>query len=143
MRIPEEAIIAVASLFTAANGNSLDSDEKRDIEFHSLSGVNPDLLANTLKEAILEDLDGGSSYRISAYFSLGKKFDRSLIPFLQERLKVEVTRDLDATYQIMIGLDNLEEPIFSATRDGSHSVFDQELNRQDAEAYLNPKRAVP
>jgi hypothetical protein len=136
MRIPEAAIMAVASLFTEANGNPLNSYEKNEIDLYNLAGVNPEVLADALQKAILEDSEDGSSYRISAYFCLGKKFDRSLLPFFQERLKVELMRDLDASYQIMIGLDNLEEPIFSPRRDGSYSIFEQELNRQDAVAYL-------
>jgi len=62
--------------------------------------------------------------------------DRELLPFFREQLGIEMQRDLEATYQIMIALDNLDEPIFSAERNGSYSILDHELNRQDAEFYF-------
>ena len=85
---------------------------------------------------IEDDSSAEGKYRRQAYWALGKRRDKNLISFLRERLRIEMSRDPDATYQILIALDDLQEPVFSERREGHYSVLDEELNLDDARAYL-------
>ena len=140
MNISEDALVAVAFVFERANGRLLSEDEQSEVVFHNLQGYDPELLATELRSAISEHAEVGPNYRSLAYWSLGKRFDKRLIPFFRERLAVEILDDLGTAYQIMIALDHLEEPVFSSSRNGSYSILDTDLNRRDAESYLNGHR---
>ena len=142
MRFPENAISAAAFHFEKSNGSQLSEFEASEIERHGLSEIDPELVAKELRAAVHDNYKTDSTYRQQAYWALGKRFDSALIPFLRERLQLELRRDLIAVYEIMIALDNLEEPVFSNLRDCSVAMHEYELNRKDAEAYLDalPKR---
>jgi len=71
----------------------------------------------------------------AAYFALGKRCDPADVPFLRDRLKVELNRDPQVFFQVMIALENMGEDVFSPERD-SYSILDAELNRSDAIRYL-------
>src|SRR5258708_7500464 len=118
MRFPQEAIAAAAFAFEAARGNELGEFEETKIAKYGLTNVDPDVIARELIPSVRDESKSDSAYRQQAYWALGKKFDASLLPFFTEALRLEVERDLDATYQIMIALDNLGEPVFSAARPG-------------------------
>lgn len=133
MKIPGDAIGAVAYAFEREHGNLLGEYEESEIRFYGLDGHEPDVLADALRAGIVE---GDADYRAQAYWALGKRFDRELIPFFRERLAAEMREEPSVFYQIMIALDNLEEPVFSEARNGSYSVLDGDLNLLDAEAYL-------
>lgn len=136
MRFPGNAIVAAAYLFDKANGNKLTEFEADEIERHGLSEIDPELVARELRSTVCEDYKTNSTYRQHAYWALGKLFDANLIPFFKERLAEELRRDLIAVYQILIALDNLEQPVFSEGRDGSVAMHEYEMNRADAKAYL-------
>lgn len=140
MKIPEDAIVAIAYVFERANGNILGEYEQSEIEFYELNDCDPELLANELRIAISDETECEIGYRAQAYWALGKRFDRGLIPFFRKRLAIELQHDLDTAFQIMIALDNLKEPIFSADRNGSYSILETDLNQRDAKSYLSQIR---
>lgn len=137
MKISEETISAAAYVFERANGNPLGEYEQSEVVFHNLNDCDPELLASKLKTAILDDSECKIRNRAQAYWALGKRHDPQLITFFRERLTIELQHDLGAAFQIMIALDNLKEPVFSAARNGSYSILDSELNQRDAESYLS------
>lgn len=136
MRIPESSITAAAFLFESLRGATLRSHELGEIRKAGLDDVDPELLARELKSLIASEHKGDSRDRQQAYWALGKKLDHVLIPFYQAQLRLELRRDMFAVYQIMIALQDLDESIFDPHRSG-YSCHDYELNRLDAERYLN------
>lgn len=140
MRIPEDAIPAAAFVFERELGRELSEFETSEIARHGLDGISPDLLARELCSLIQMESKGDCRDRQQSYWALGKRHDRALLPFFREQLGLELQRDLFAVYQILIALDNLSEPCFSADRQEQYSADDYDLNRRDAEAYLNSLR---
>jgi hypothetical protein len=136
MRISIDLFPAIAFLFARANGNKLGEYEQGELEKCGLSKADPDQLAEQLLQAIEDDDSCDATLRGASYSALGKRFDKSLLPFFRRSLRRELARDMHAIYQIMIALDNLNEPIFSEARDGGYSSSEIDLNRTDAEGYL-------
>jgi hypothetical protein len=135
MRFPEDAIPAAAFLFESHRGLSLGPHEVAAIQQSGLEATDPETLAHELKRMIAAENKADSRDRQQAYWALGKKRDPSLIPFFRDRLSLELRRDMIAVYQIMIALEDLDEPIFTQERSG-RAMDDYELNRRDAERYL-------
>ena len=73
-----------------------------------------------------------------AYWVLGTKRDEKLVPFFLQQLRIELTRDMNCAYQIMIALEDVDEEVFSDER-SSYSFDEDDLNRRDAVAYLADK----
>lgn len=136
MRFPKDEILAAAFLFERARGNEMGEHELDEIRRLGLGDSDPDLIAKEMVDSVTREEASDPAYRSSVYWALGKRIDRALVPFFKERLALEMKQDLEAAYQIMIALDHLEEPVFSPAR-SSYSVIDHDLNRADAEAYLN------
>ena len=79
--------------------------------------------------------DEGS--RAVAYWALSKRYDKALIPDFKNWLKIELaSKDKTAVYQILIALDNVDEPVFGKDRDGGYAAHETTLNIRDAENYL-------
>ena len=104
-------------------------------ETRGKGSVEADRLARELVASVREDAEDEPGYRGSAYWALGKRCDRELVPFFRERLAVELGRDVQAVYQILIALEDAGEEVFSPAR-SSRSVLDVEMNRADAVRYL-------
>jgi hypothetical protein len=132
MRIPTEAINAAAYVFEGANGNTLGEWQISEIDQYGLRNVDVTALATELVRIVEAETPDSKGH---AYWALGKKVDASLLPFFRKQLGLELGRDIEAVYQIMIALDNLDEPVFA---DGgtSHSSSDYERNRDCAQRYL-------
>lgn len=135
MRIPENAIPAAAFLFESLRGVPLGPYELGEIEACGFYGIDPELVARELRYLITAEYKGDSRDRQQAYWALGKKLDHDLIPFFRDQLRLEVRRDMIAAYQIMIALQDIDEATFDPSRSG-YSLDEYELNRQDAERYL-------
>jgi len=135
MSFPKDAILAATFLFERALGNEMGDYELDEIRRWELGDSDPDPIAKEMMSSVLEEGTEDAAYCRSVYWALGKRFDPALVPFFKERLALELKRDVEATYQIMIALDNLGEPVFSPAR-SSCSVLDHDLNRADAEGYL-------
>ncbi len=135
MRFPENAIAAVAFLFEANNGRKLSDLELDEVRHHELENSDPNKLADILKSCVQDDRSSDATYRQQIYWALGKKYDHNLLSFFRKRLSIELQRDMEAAYQIMIALDNLDEPVFSEQRE-DYAITEYQQNKADAEKYL-------
>ena len=135
MRCPGDAILAVGFFFELAGGVPHEPYEMSEIQKHGLDGLDPERIARELRDLITAEHKNDNRDRQQAYWALGKKRDRGLIPFFCDQLRLELRRDMIAAYQIMIALQDIGEPIFGSDRSG-YSFDDHELNRRDAESYL-------
>ncbi len=135
MQITPQSYLAVAALFRQAWGDALDSYDIDDINRSGLQGISPDLLAQELIDLITSDNEKTISDRGQVYWVLGKKQDKNLVPFFRRQLRIEVARDMNAAYQIMIALEDIGEKPFAGERT-SYSSSEDDLNSRDAEAYL-------
>jgi hypothetical protein len=113
-----------------------------EIREHAIEDVDPELLARELRSLIDSESMADGRDRAQAYWALGKKLDRTLLPFFREKLRLELCRDRFAAYQILIALDDLGEQPFGSDRSG-YGCHDYDLNRRDAEAYLDRVGSPP
>lgn len=141
MIFPENALAAAAFLFEGLNGHSLGSFEKSEIDKCDLAATDPEKISGAIRMAIEQDHKSSSTYRQTAYWALGKLHDPGLLPFFEKQLHLELQRDLLAVYQIMIALDNLDEPVFSDERPGS-TAHEYDRNREDARRWLENRRSL-
>ncbi|WP_242132293.1 hypothetical protein [Aestuariivivens marinum] len=137
MKFSDEQFEAVTYIFERAHGNIKTDYENEVINMSGLSKFEHSFLERN----IVNDLDKGvynnSTDRISAYWVLGKRFNRNLIPAFQKWLRYELdSNDAIAVYQILIALGNMDEPVFNPKRNGSYASWEAELNIEDAKDYL-------
>ena len=136
MRLPESAIPAIAFRFEGLRGRQISPHELAEIREHDIEDVDPELLARELRHLIDSESKADGRDRGQAYWALGKKLDHALLPYFREKLRLELRRDMFAVYQILIALDDLGEEPFGSDRSG-YNCHDYDLNRRDAEAYLD------
>jgi hypothetical protein len=77
--------------------------------------------------------------RGSAYWALGKRCRKEDTKRFVAALRHEVSRSSSVSFQIMIALDNLDEPVFASGRSGA-LILEAEQNLADAERYLAKTR---
>ena len=136
MKLNDHQLEACAYIFEIDLGNDQEDFRQDIIESSGISNYSP----NELEKSILQELENGSysddDLRTSAYWALSKRFNRSLIPLFIKYLRFELTnQNTGPLFQLMIALNNMEEPVFSPSRTGFAS-FETELNMRDAELYL-------
>lgn len=141
MRLPESAIPAIALRFEELRGRRLDALDMSEIIAHGLQESNPELLSRELRHLIDSESKSDLRDRGLAYWALGKKQDQALLPYFRSKLSLELRRDMFAVHQILIALDDLGERPFGSDR-SCYGCHDDELNRSDAEAYLQ-RSATP
>lgn len=135
MEVSEDNLFVVALIFEQANGNLLGENDILLIENSGLSNCSAELLEAMLVEAL--NTERSPSYRSTAYWALSKRFNRELIPVFKKWMGEELqNQESAAVYQLLIALDNLEEPVFGEDRNGSFSATDTSLNVRDAKIYL-------
>ena len=135
MKFTSENLQDIALIFEQSNGNTLDAN---DINIINNSGFN-EYKISEIENMLVNSLvaEKSVSLRGSIYWALGKRFNKKLIPNFRSWLKNEIElKEAGALYQLMIALDNLEEPIFDIDRDGSYSSLDKDLNLRDAKKYI-------
>ncbi len=141
MSIDSGYLTAAAFRFEAARGAHHSAFETEIIEEAGLAAVSPDELARTLWEWLASE-GADSPLRGSAYWALGKRGDpRDLAPLI-DALQRELPLDADATYQIMIALNNLGQPVFPAGQ-REHSSRNHEGNCAAARHYLDQRLGAP
>ena len=137
MKIKEDQFDAIAYIFELNNGNVLDDYEYKVIDKSGFKDIPADVLTDAILDNLNDDHSMDTTYRILAYWALSKRFDTNLLPFFRDKLKLELSIDgIPAVFQLLIALDNLDQPVFGDDRDGSFSADDTELNIRDAKAYL-------
>ncbi|WP_412560842.1 hypothetical protein [Winogradskyella sp. MIT101101] len=138
MKLTNDQFEEVAYIFEKANGNSHSDYEKGIISASELTKFKPTELEQIIVDGLEKSIYDGSTDRISAYWALGKRFNRNLIPLFKKWLQKEFDlKDPQAVYQLLISLGNMEEPVFNPDRDGGSASWETELNLRDAKAYLN------
>ncbi|MCP4290781.1 MAG: hypothetical protein GY780_02980 [bacterium] len=137
MKINKDQFEALAYIFEKNNGNTLGPFENKVIDESGLKDTPVQILADAIVDNLSEDYSEDISFRSEAYWALSKRFDNTLIPFFRARLKNELSvPGVPAVFQLMIALDNINEPVFGKDRDGSYAAHDVELNIRDARVYL-------
>ena len=138
MRYSEETLEAIVYLFEQVNGLPVEPYALELIKKHSLTDGVPSKIVDSLIDIVRRDDSLDVSYRISVYWALSKRNDKSLVPFFVERLAFELPIAPSTVYQLLIALDNTGEDVFGGDRDG-FSVLETELNLRDAKRYLKQK----
>lgn len=128
-------VLATAFVFERCRGLPLGSYELNEIQEQGLDDVDPELLMRNLTTLVMTFDEGENQERSQVYWVLGKKRDRALIPFFRQQLGAELSRDMNAVYQIMIALQDLDAPGLEVSC-GGYSSQDEEWNREVAARYL-------
>ena len=142
MILTDSQFEALAYIFEQANGNNKDDYELKVIAESGLSDLKPDHLEQHVVDGLNKNVYNEIADRINAYWVLGKRFNRNLIPLFRKWLSNELEQKNDqAVYQLLISLNNLEEPVFNSDRDGGSASWEKELNMRDANSYLKETSA--
>ena len=136
MKLTNEQFTEIAFIFEKANGNNHSDFEKAIITKSELTIYKP----NELEKIIVDGLNSGiyknEDERVSGYWSLSKTGNRNLIAEYKKWLRTELENENGiAVFQILIGLDRLDERAFNEKRTG-RGVDETKLNIRDAKQYL-------
>ena len=126
---------AVAYRFEMAGGRSLDQSESDCVMASGFQSVELLILADRICGWLDSSPDLTSDFRSPAFWALGKSYDSRLVDFFRRHLAREIERDMTVAYQIMIALDNLDEPVWPPDKQ-SFSVFESDENHEAAVRYL-------
>jgi hypothetical protein len=139
MKLNNNQFEAAAYMFEKANGNIKSEYEEEHIAKSGLTHYSISKLETLIVLGIEEGLYREGNELTSAYWALSKRYNLALIPYFDNWLKLELERESkDHLFQIMIALANLEVSVFNKKR--TSLAFDEyELNKRDAELYLNRK----
>lgn len=134
MKFSEENLLDIALIFEQANGNVLTDNDASLVNNSGLDHYKPE----ELEELVASSIEGAEpEFRGRAYWVLGKRFNKSLVPRFNKWLEMECkNQNSELVYQLLIALDNLELPVFCADRDSGYSVQESDLNLRDARSYL-------
>ena len=135
---PESKLLAAVFRFEEVAGRSLTEDERAELAAAGLVDADPEVLAEEICKSLDNASDLSGSYRSTAFWALGKRYDSNLCEYFRRHLAIEVGRDMHVAYQVMIALDNLEESVWPDDQ-LSYSFDDIEGNRLAATRYLNER----
>jgi hypothetical protein len=136
MKLTNEQFTEVAFIFEKENGNSHSKFEKGIIAESKLTEYNPTELEKIIVDGLNSGIYKNEDERVSGYWSLSKIGNRNLIAEYKKWLRTELQNENGiAVFQILIGLDRLDEPVFNENRTGQ-GVDETELNIKDAKQYL-------
>ncbi len=131
-----ERLLAAAFKFEHERGVALDDHDHALIAWAGFDQVPiVDIVSQLL--ASIETVLRPAGVKCTGYWALGKLYSDELLPFFRQALAVEINDDREAVYQLLIALDNLNEPVFGADRSGSYSSSETDLNLRDAHNYLS------
>ena len=140
MKLTNEQFTEVAFIFEKENGNSHSDFEKQIIAESKLTEIK----SSELEKTIVDGLDSGiykkEDERVSGYWALSKIGNRNLIADFKKWLLTELNDENGiAVFQLLVALDQLEEPVFNENRNG-RGANETELNIKDAKHYLNKNK---
>ncbi|WP_338378793.1 hypothetical protein [uncultured Flavobacterium sp.] len=136
MKLTNEQFTEVAFIFEKENGNSHSEFEKGIISESKLTEYKPTELEKIIVDGLNSGIYKNEDERVSGYWSLSKIGNRNLIAEYKKWLRTELENENGiAVFQILIGLDRLDEPVFNENRTGQ-GVDETELNIRDAKQYL-------
>ena len=136
MKLTNEQFTEVAFIFEKENGNSHSEFEKGIIAESKLTKYKPTELEKIIVDGLNSGIYKNESERVSGYWSLSKIGNRNLVAEYKKWLRTELENENGiAVFQILIGLDRLDEPVFGENRT-EQAVNETELNIRDAKEYL-------
>ena len=136
MKLTNEQFTEVAFIFEKENGNSHSEFEKGIIAESKLTKYKPTELEKIIVDGLNSGIYKNEDERVSGYWSLSKIGNRNLIAEYKKWLRTELQNENGiAVFQILIGLDRLDEPAFNENRTG-RGADETELNFIDAKNYL-------
>jgi len=136
MKLTKEQFTEVAFIFEKENGNSHSEFEKGIIAESKLTKYKPTELEKIIVDGLNSGIYKNESERVSGYWSLSKIGNRNLVAEYKKWLRTELESENGiAVFQILIGLDRLNEFVFGENRTGQ-AVDETELNIRDAKEYL-------
>ncbi len=139
MKLTNEQFTEAAFIFEKANGNLHSEYERKIIAESELIKFQPIELERIIVNGLNSGIYKNEGERVSGYWSLSKIGNRNLISEYRKWLRTELENENGiAVFQILIGLDRLDEPVFNENRTGQ-DVNETELNLLDAKEYLNRK----
>lgn len=124
--------MAAVFLIEQEHGNVLGEYELNAIKESGLNNLTLGEITRSIKNFINSDLSSKEELFNTAIFALGKKRDPELKAFFIAILKSTIDSNIEAAYQAMIALDNLNEPILT----NSSSITEHELNYKLGKEYL-------
>ena len=139
MKLTNEQFTEAGFIFEKANGNSHSEYEKQIIAESELAKFKPTELEQIIVDGLNSGIYKNEDERVSGYWSLSKIGNRNLIAEYKKWLRTELENENGiAVFQILVGLDRLDEPAFHKKRTG-RAVDETELNFRDAKNYLGEK----
>jgi hypothetical protein len=137
MKFTKDQFLEVAFIFEKANGNSHSDYEKGIIAESELTEYKPEELEQLVVNGLNSGIYKNENDRISAYWTLSKSNNRSLILEFQKWLRTELDVENGiAIFQLLVALDRFDEPVFHKNRN-SRGNDEKELNIRDSKQYLN------
>ena len=139
MKLTNEQFTEAAFIFEKASGNSHSDYEKQIISESELTKFKPTELEQIIVDGLNSGIYKDEGQRVNGYWSLTKIGNRNLIAEYKKWLRTELENENGiAVFQILVGLDRLDEPAFNENRTG-RGVDETELNLRDGKEYLNGK----
>ena len=140
MKLTKDQFLEAGFIFEKANGNSHSDFEKKIIAASELTQYNSTELEKIIVDGLNSGIYKNEDERVSGYWSLSKIGNRNLIAEYKKWLRTELDNENGiAVFQILVGLDRLDEPAFNENRTG-RGEDETELNLQDAKEYLNKNK---
>ena len=140
MKLTNEQFTEAGFIFEKTNGNSHSDYEKQIIAESELTKFKPTELEQIIVDGLNSGIYENEDERVSGYWSLSKINNRNLIAEYRKWLRTELQKENGiAVFQILVGLDRLEEPAFNESRTG-RGANETELNLRDAKEYLNKNK---
>lgn len=139
MTLTNEQFTEAGFIFEKENGSHHSDYEKDIIAESELTKFKPTELEQFIVDGLNSGIYKNEDKRVSAYWSLSKIGNRKLISQYKNWLRTELENGNPiAVFQILVGLDRLDEPAFHKKRTG-RAVDETELNFRDAKNYLGEK----
>ncbi|WP_369998805.1 hypothetical protein [Winogradskyella sp.] len=137
MKLTNEQFTEAGFIFEKAKGNTHSDYEKQIIAKSKLTKFKPTELEQIIVDGLNSGIYKNEDERVSGYWSLSKIGNRNLIAEYRKWLRTELQNENGiAVFQILVGLDRLEEPAFNESRTG-RGANEIALNFRDAKEYLN------
>ena len=139
MKLTDEQFTEAGFIFEKVNGNIHSESENQIIAESELTKFEPTELEQIIVDGLNSGIYKNEVERVSGYWSLSKIGNRNLITEYKKWLRTELENENGiAVFQILVGLDRLNEPVFDENRTG-RGADQTQLNLRDGKEYLNGK----
>ena len=139
MKLTDEQFTEAGFIFEKVNGNIHSESENQIIAESELTKFEPTELEQIIVDGLNSGIYKNEVKRVSGYWSLSKIGNRNLITEYKKWLRTELENENGiAVFQILVGLDRLNEPVFDENRTG-RGADQTQLNLRDGKEYLNGK----